>query len=66
MTDFANWNDTHFDTMHALADDGYEDDGWSERYDYTDEEFSDEGYDFCGEDSFLDSYWEMQNEFWEG
>ena len=42
-------------------DDQRERDGWSEQYDYPDEEF---GY----EDAYLDSYWEAQGEamlaFW--
>ena len=41
--------------------DDREQDGWSERDDWADE-YADMG----GEDDFLDSYWEMQNEFWEG
>jgi len=77
MTDFANWNDTHFDAPawelegfedesdweFAMQFDDREQDGWSERYDYADEEF-------IPEDAHLDSYWEglaeSQAAFWGG
>ena len=70
MTDFADWNDTHFDT---LPWDGFENekdwiyniqfgqvddremDGWSEKNDYPDDYFG-------SEDAHIDSYWESLTE----
>jgi hypothetical protein len=72
MNYFADWNETHFDMQDwdvIDADDPFlapfddrERDGWSEQYDYADDD------DFGGEDSYIDSYWEAQGEamlaFW--
>ena len=63
MFDYADWEDLHFDARHDVisADDPFlapyddrEDDGWSERDDWADEEEF-----IASEDAFLDSYWEM-------
>lgn len=46
------------DWQYAMQFDDREQDGWSERYDYADE-------DFGGEDAYLDSYWEgLAESFW--
>lgn len=65
-------NDFYADLIPAEFDgefdfEGLERDGWSEQYDYPDEDFDGEG-DFGWEDTYLDSYWEAQGEamlaFW--
>ena len=75
MTDYADWNDTHFD---ALPWDGFEDESDYEfAMQFDDREQDDQtawmdayDYDMGAEDAHLDSYWEweadVQAAFWGG
>lgn len=60
MTNFADWEDLHFDAAPVEFDDRW--DGFEDESDWEYE------MQFGGEDSFLDSYWEGEAEaaFWGG